>query len=100
MGSCVDGRHTAGTRAAVGMGFWRAVGVVEGWKWPSWQPRSSSAVDSLSDALFAGFETRCVGCCAVVGGPECVSRFTPLVPSRSAEGMYQLSRASQRKSGR
>jgi hypothetical protein len=41
------------------------------------QQRSTLGVDSLSDALSAGFETRCVGWLSVVGALECVSRFTP-----------------------
>jgi hypothetical protein len=52
--------------------------VVEWRSRPKGQPRSSSAVDSLNDALAAGFETRCVECCTVVGAPGMRLAFHPL----------------------
>jgi hypothetical protein len=43
----------------------------------NWQPRRSTAVDSLSDARMLDSKHGALGCSTVVEGPECVSRFTP-----------------------
>jgi hypothetical protein len=51
----------------------------------NWHACSSSAVDSLSDALELNSKHGALGCSTVVDGPECVSRFTPFGPWKQVQ---------------
>lgn len=74
---CGLGWVAGGTRRVDGS-RWVRMGLKMGWAGGVVKGGAGcSAVDSLSDALSAGVETRCVGCWTVAGAPECVSRFTP-----------------------
>jgi hypothetical protein len=65
-----------------------------------WQQRcsSGSTVDSLSDALAAGFETRCVGC-SRSWAPRNVFRVSPLIVLQAMQKERAGDAVVQQKSG-
>jgi hypothetical protein len=64
-----------------GRRVWKARWGVDVVSWLSnWQPDSTSAVDSLSDALQPDSKHGALGVRRSMEAPECVSRFTPESP--------------------